>query len=59
MVEVVSNTSLELHQNGHIYYTDPTLEEGKFDTAVIHIGLNDMLNSTSGADSLMQKTSSK
>ena len=29
--------------NDLIYYIDPTLEEGKLDTAVGHIGINDML----------------
>ena len=40
--------------NDLTYYTDPTLEEGKFTTTVIHIGINDMLKNTSGANSLMQ-----
>lgn len=37
-----------------IYYIVPTLEEGKFDTEVIHIGINDMLSNISEADSVLQ-----
>ena len=36
------------------YYTDPAIEDGKFNIAVTDIGINDMLNNTSGADNLMQ-----
>ena len=48
-----------VNSNSLIYFIGPAPEEGKFDTAAIHIGINDMLNSTSGAHSLTQKTSSK
>ena len=40
--------------NDLIYDINPTLEEGKFDKAVIHIGINDMLSNSSGGDNLMQ-----
>ena len=44
----------EATSNDFLYYIDPTLEEGTFNTIVIHIGINDMLSNTSEADSVLQ-----
>ena len=49
----------EAISNDFIYYIDPTLEEGTFNTIVIHIGINDMLSNTSEADSVLQNIPKK
>ena len=51
-----SNSKKELRNtlNHLTYYIDPAIEDGKFNIAVTDIGINDMLNNTSGADNLMQ-----
>ena len=30
-----------------LYYMDPTLGEGNYDTAMVHIGINDIINNDS------------
>ena len=37
-----------------MFYIEPTLGEGQFDTAIIHVGINDLLNNTAGTDVLLQ-----
>ena len=36
--------------NDLFVYIEPALGEGKFDTAIIHVGLNDLLNNTAGRE---------
>ena len=37
-----------------MFYIEPRLGEGQFDTALIQVGINDLLNSTSGTDVFLQ-----
>ena len=38
----------------YIDYIEPTLGEGQFDRAIIHVGINDLLNNTVGTEVLLQ-----
>ena len=38
-----------------LYYIDATLEESNFEIAVIHVGVNDLLNSNNSVDKLLKK----
>ena len=49
----------EATSNNFIYYINPNLEEGTFNTAVIHIEINDMLSNTSEEDSVLQNIPKK
>ena len=40
--------------NDLLSYIKPTLGEGQFDTAIIHVGINDLLNNTAGTEVLLQ-----
>ena len=40
--------------NDLLFFIEPTLGEGQFDTAKIHVGINDLLNNTAGTDVLLQ-----
>ena len=37
-----------------LLYIEPTLGEGQFDTAIIHVGINDLLHNTAGTEVLLQ-----
>ena len=37
-----------------MFYIEPTLGEGQFDTAIIHVGINDLLHNTTGTEVLLQ-----
>ena len=37
-----------------LFYTQPTLGKGQFDTAIIHVGINDLLYSNAGIEVLLQ-----
>ena len=34
--------------NDLLFYIEPTLGEGQFDAAILHVGINDSLNNTAG-----------
>ena len=40
--------------NDLLFYIEPTPGEGRFDTAIIHVGINDLLNNTAGTEVLLQ-----
>ena len=37
-----------------LHYIDATLEEGNFEVAVIHVGINDLMNSNNSVDKLLK-----
>ena len=37
-----------------LLYIEPTLGEGQFDTAIIHVGINDLLHNTTGTEVLLR-----
>ena len=40
--------------NDLLFYIEPTLGESQFDTAIINVGINDLLNNTTGTEVLLQ-----
>ena len=40
--------------NDLLFYIEPTLGESQFDTAIINVGINDLLNNTAGREVLLQ-----
>ena len=40
--------------NDLLFYIEPTLGQRQFDTAIIHVGINDLLNKTAGIEVLLQ-----
>ena len=37
-----------------LHYIDATLEEGNFEVAVMHVGINDLINSNNSVDKLLK-----
>ena len=40
--------------NDFLFYIEPTFGEGQFDTAIIHVEINGLLNNIAGTDLLLQ-----
>ena len=38
---------LEFLKGELLHYMDPTLAEGNYDTAIVHVGINDIINDDS------------